>query len=476
MKKFIYLIVATLLFSAPLSIVAQQKKVVKKTVITKGNPSKNAVINFTAQGELGLFGLRGPVKECVWTTNYQTRKLAFDRKGMWVSEDGQNPWEKYGSVKRDNKGRIIQMGDGEETGELFTYNSNGLMTKHITVYMDGRDVATYSYNSNGECTKESFSYGDMSGTGKNTAVFTILSRDNQGNWTKRKTQNGNNETRVITYYEDLLPINISSTPSLRSRIDSVSYCIGMAQSQGFTDYLKGQLGVDLNCIDHFTRGLTSQQNTASMESQKKAYEAGKQIGSQMTGNMVPGINKEVFGENANQSISLNLFLSGFVCGYTEKNGLMTIEKAQDIAQTLITKIKVERALKTYAYNKTAGENFLAANAKKTGINVFPNGVQYKILKKGTGMIPKESQMVKVHYKGRTIDGQELDDSYKNNKPVEFRCNQVIKGWTEALTHMPVGSIWEIYIPQQLAYGEREQGNIKPFSALIFTIELLEIKN
>ncbi len=178
-----------------LSGMAQKKKgTARKTV------SKNIVINFNAQGELGIFALRGPVKECVWTTKDQTRKLVFDRNGMWTSENGNKPWFNYGSVKRDNKGRIIQMGDGEETGQLFTYNNNGLLTKLVTVYMDGRDVATYSYNSEGECTKESFSYGDMGGSGKNVAIFTILSRDSQGNWTKRKTQKGNVETRTITYY------------------------------------------------------------------------------------------------------------------------------------------------------------------------------------------------------------------------------------------------------------------------------------
>ena len=107
-----------------LSGMAQKKKgTARKTV------SKNIVINFNAQGELGIFALRGPVKECVWTTKDQTRKLGFDRNGMWTSENGNKPWFNYGSVKRDNKGRIIQMGDGEETGQLFTYNNNGLLTK-----------------------------------------------------------------------------------------------------------------------------------------------------------------------------------------------------------------------------------------------------------------------------------------------------------------------------------------------------------
>lgn len=83
--------------------------------------------------------------------------------------------------------------------------------------------------------------------------------------------------------------------------------------------------------------------------------------------------------------------------------------------------------------------------------------------------------MKVHYEGRTLDGKIFDSSYKRGEPTEFRCNQVIKGWTEALTLMPVGSVWEVYIPQELAYGERQAGDdIKPFSMLIFKIELLDI--
>ena len=103
-----------------------------------------------------------------------------------------------------------------------------------------------------------------------------------------------------------------------------------------------------------------------------------------------------------------------------------------------------------------------------------SGVQYKVIKEGTGAIPADTSTVKVHYEGKTIDGNVFDSSYKRGEPITLRANQVIKGWTDALVHMPVGSVWEVYIPQELAYGEREQGTIKPFSPLIFKIELLEV--
>ena len=113
-------------------------------------------------------------------------------------------------------------------------------------------------------------------------------------------------------------------------------------------------------------------------------------------------------------------------------------------------------------------------AKEKGVKVLPSGVQYKILQEGKGAIPADSSTVKVHYEGRLIDGTVFDSSYKRNEPAVFGCKQVIKGWTEILTKMPVGSKWEVYIPQEMGYGAREAGKIPPFSALIFTVELLDI--
>ena len=126
-------------------------------------------------------------------------------------------------------------------------------------------------------------------------------------------------------------------------------------------------------------------------------------------------------------------------------------------------------------NIAAGKAYLDANAKKEGVKTLPSGVQYKVIKEGNGPMPKDTSMVEVNYEGRTIDGKVFDSSYQRKQPLPLRANQVIKGWTEALTMMPVGSVWEIYVPQELAYGEREQGPIKPFSTLIFKIELLNIK-
>lgn len=126
-------------------------------------------------------------------------------------------------------------------------------------------------------------------------------------------------------------------------------------------------------------------------------------------------------------------------------------------------------------NLAKGEKFLSDNAKKEGVVITESGLQYKIINEGTGDKPLATDQVKVHYKGTTIDGKEFDSSFKRNQPATFAANRVIKGWTEALQLMPVGSKWELYIPAELAYGQRGAGaDIGPNETLIFEVELLEI--
>ena len=266
----------------------------------------------------------------------------------------------------------------------------------------------------------------------------------------------------------------NSTPKadLKNDVDSMSYAIGMAQTQGLKDYLVGRMGVDTTYIDEFVRGLNEGAN-AGDDKKKAAYYAGIQIGQQIANQMVKGINYEAFGDDSTQTISLKNFMAGFVSGTTGKKGLMTPEQAMKVANEKMKAIKTQTMEKRYGDNKKKGEEFLAENAKKEGVKTLPGGVQYKVIKEGNGPIPADTSLVKVHYVGRTLEKDgEFDNSYNRQEPVTMRCNQVIKGFTEALVHMPEGSIWEIYIPQELAYGEREQGKIKPFSTLIFKLELI----
>lgn len=267
----------------------------------------------------------------------------------------------------------------------------------------------------------------------------------------------------------------NSTPkaSLKSDVDTMSYAIGMAQTQGLKEYLVGSLGVDTAYMADFIKGLNEGAN-AGDNKKKAAYYAGIQIGQQISTRMIKGINHEVFGDDSTKTISMKNFMAGFISGTTGKGGLMTVDSAQVVAQALMQTIKAKEMEKTYGPNKEAGEKFLAANAKKDGVKTLPSGVQYKVIKEGTGAIPADTSLVKVHYEGRLLNDSIFDSSYKRGEPINLRCNQTIKGWTDAMVHMPAGSVWEVYIPQELAYGEREQGIIKPFSMLIFKIELLEV--
>lgn len=265
----------------------------------------------------------------------------------------------------------------------------------------------------------------------------------------------------------------NSTPKadLKNDLDSMSYAMGYSQTQGLKEFMVGRMNVDTTYMDQFIKGVNDGAG-AGDDKAKAAYYAGIQIGQQISNMMVKGINHEVFGEDSTKSISMKNFMAGFVAGTTGKKGIMTMEQAQQIAQTKMAAVKAKNMEKQYGPNKTAGEKFLAANKMKAGVKTLPSGVQYKVIKEGNGPMPKDTSMVKVNYEGRTIEGKVFDSSYKRGEPLELRANQVIKGWTDALVHMPVGSVWEVYIPQELAYGEREQGDIKPFSALIFKIELI----
>ena len=262
--------------------------------------------------------------------------------------------------------------------------------------------------------------------------------------------------------------NSAPKANLKTDVDTMSYALGMAQTQGLKDYLVNSLGVDTAYMSEFIKGLNEGVN-AGENSKKAAYYAGIQIGQQISTRMVKGINREVFGEDSTKSISMKNFMAAFIGATTGKKTLMTMDQAQLIAQSKMREIKAREI----GPNKEAGEKFLKENAKKEGVKTLDNGIQYKVLTEGTGAIPADTSLVKVNYEGRLIDGTVFDSSYKRGEPAIFRANQVIKGWTEALCHMPAGSVWEVYIPQDQAYGEREQGDIKPFSALIFKIELVE---
>ena len=261
--------------------------------------------------------------------------------------------------------------------------------------------------------------------------------------------------------------------NLKSEIDSLSYMMGVTNTQGLSDFAEQRLGVDSTNYADFVRGI--QDGIHKTGKQEKAYIAGIQIGQQVSGDMIENINMQLFGNDSAQSLSKDNFLAGFIAAV--KNGaVVSVEDARTFVETHTEAIKAKALEAKYGENKAAGEKFLAENKTKEGVITTESGLQYKVIKEGKGEIPTKESSVKVNYKGTLIDGTEFDSSYKRNAPATFRADQVIKGWTEALTMMPVGSKWELYIPQELAYGSRETGGqIKPFSTLIFEVELLEIE-
>ena len=261
--------------------------------------------------------------------------------------------------------------------------------------------------------------------------------------------------------------------NLKNEVDTLSYMMGVNNTQGLNDFLVGRMGVDLNDMDAFLEGFIEASTKTSKKD--KAYMAGLQIGQQVAVDMFEGINQQIFGGDSLQSLNKADFLAGFIAA-VKGNAAFTLDSARVYVETHADAIKAKALESRYGENKAAGEAFLAENAKKEGVVTTESGLQYKVIKEGKGEVPTATSTVKVNYKGTLIDGTEFDSSYKRNEPTTFRANQVIKGWTEALTMMPVGSKWELYIPQELAYGSRTQaqGKIKPFSALVFEVELLEI--
>ena len=257
-------------------------------------------------------------------------------------------------------------------------------------------------------------------------------------------------------------------------IDLFSYAFGKANTNGLMQYLVQRMGVDTTYIEDFLQGFDTKELTES-DKRQKARLSGVEIRQQVENQMLPQIAQQV--NDSARTLNTVMFLHGFRDGIANKNEILPIseDSLQQLVQKQMQYYHQEKMERQYGENRRSGEEFLAKNKKADGVFTTASGLQYKVLTMGDGEIPTTTQRVKVNYEGRLLDGTVFDSSYKRNQPATFGCNQVIKGWTEALTMMPVGSKWELYIPQELAYGDRESGQIPPYSMLIFTVELLSIE-
>lgn len=313
----------------------------------------------------------------------------------------------------------------------------------------------------------------------------------------------------------------NSTPkaSLKNEVDSISYAYGVSLAdQGLMQYLE-QLGIvqsateieyeyqrkiseadstqkvtlekelkskvdSLNKVNapklnDFMKGLKEAINAGE---KKSSYIQGLSIGNQIAQQMVPQFNSLVFAADTTQKVNNDQLVSGLFGALKNQDLAMSKMDATAFVQNRMegaqkeSQLKEEQGLKDQ--NKEAldaAEKFLEENAAKEGVVVLPSGLQYEIIKKGTGATPGSNDQVKVHYHGTLLDGTVFDSSVDRKEPAVFGVTQVIPGWTEALLLMPVGSKWKLYIPYDLAYGADDRGAIKPFSTLIFDVELLGIE-
>lgn len=257
------------------------------------------------------------------------------------------------------------------------------------------------------------------------------------------------------------------TVKLGSEIDSVSYSFGYVNGKIVRDYHL-QPDSSKNGFEDLMKGLEEGLKADnSGEETAQAEELGTMIGNQLR-------TTENFYGDSTIAMNYELVRQGLINGMKKFNDQMTVEAAGEYFNKTMESLMQKRMESQHGANKKAGEDFLAQNASKAGVTTTASGLQYEVITMGKGATPAETDRVKVHYHGTLLDGSVFDSSVQRGTPAEFGVNQVIRGWVEGLQLMPVGSKFKFYIPQDLAYGAQDQGQIKPFSMLIFEVELLEI--
>jgi FKBP-type peptidyl-prolyl cis-trans isomerase FklB len=263
--------------------------------------------------------------------------------------------------------------------------------------------------------------------------------------------------------------NKAKLPTLKTQLDSLNYAFGLANGDGIKNYyIKGDSAKKsiAALLDGMNEGMKGKVEKGSTE----MSDLGSKIGSSLKDQQKGGL----MGDST-LKVDIKLIKQGLINGLRGSKVQMTPKEAQEYLQKTMTVLQSKKMEKLYGANKTAGEKFLDANSKKPGVKTTADGLQYEVIKQGNGPIPTDTNHVKVNYHGTLIDGTVFDSSVDRKQPIVFQVNQVIKGWTEALKLMPVGSKYKLYIPQELAYASADRGKIKPFSMLIFEVELISIE-
>ena len=267
--------------------------------------------------------------------------------------------------------------------------------------------------------------------------------------------------------------NTNVKADLNNNVDSLTNFLGIAQSDGLKNYMKMQLQVDSIYTNDFIKGMI-EGATAKEDPKQEAYMKGLTVGKQVK-DMAENLSSEVYADDSTKKVPVKNLLAGIIAGL-KGEASMTPDSAYGEFEKRRKPLQTAALERKFANEKAANEKFLADNAKKEGVKVLPSGLQYKVLKEGTGALPTDTSTVKCLYEGRLIDGTVFDSNTEEGRdPFEVNLGmpRVIPGWVEALKLMPAGSKWEVYIPQDLGYGQQDMGQIKPFSTLIFTIEVLK---
>lgn len=306
--------------------------------------------------------------------------------------------------------------------------------------------------------------------------------------------------------------------SLKNSVDSVSYAYGVNMAeQGLVQYLE-QMGVlqstsaieydyqmKIAAADSLQKPVLEKEMKSKIDSlnkvnapklnefikglkealkleEKSPYAQGLSVGTQLSQQMIPQFSTMLFGQDSTKKVNREQMLAGLIgllknqeLAISKMDASAFVQKEMEAAQQK-QMVKHEEELKAqYKDSIAAGEKFMAENAKREGVVTLPSGLQYEILKAGKGDLPTDTDRVKVHYHGTLINGTVFDSSVQRGEPSVFGVTQVIPGWTEALKLMPVGSKWKLYVPYNLAYSSQDRGEIKPFSNLVFEVELLGIE-
>ena len=273
----------------------------------------------------------------------------------------------------------------------------------------------------------------------------------------------------------------ATTTRLKTDVDTLSYALGMANSASDEEikmYLT-QAGADSTYVEEFFKGMKDGLNSSD-DKKDMAYQLGLQTGMQMKTRMFPNVEGQVFAGDSTSHLSTKNFLAGMADGRRGKTALIVNgqevdrQGVQSVLMDIVNRMSAKANEKVYGEKKKASADFMANVAKQPGVKALANGVYYKVVNEGKGAVPAKDQTVKIEYEGRLMDGT-VFDATQPNQPVALACNQVVPGFATALTAMPVGSEWEVYLPYDQAYGEQGSGPIPPYSALVFKIKLVSIE-